>query len=210
MSYIHVCSTAAHVYVIYTCDVYVVYYVKCMYTIYIWHVLCIYMWRISILRQMYLHYVYMTYTIYIWQYTTSNVYTLYIYDIHYIYMTVYYVKCIYIMYIWHTLYIYDSILRQMYIHYIYMTYTMYIYDIYMRYMWRICSPPAPMNHVKYLGAGPAEMPFQNWYTATTNHFRQISVWRKSTRQLGWVLSIVPHNLVRRIRFWRIKSPGTGF
>ena len=24
--------------------------------------------------------------------------------------------------------------------------------------------PAPMNHVKYLRAGPAEMPFQNWYT----------------------------------------------
>ena len=32
------------------------------------------------------------------------------------------------------------------------------------------SPPAPMNHVKYLSAGPAEMPFRNWYTANTNHF----------------------------------------
>jgi len=32
-------------------------------------------------------------------------------------------------------------------------------------------PPAPMNHVKYLRAGPAEMPFQNCYTANTNHFR---------------------------------------
>jgi len=31
-------------------------------------------------------------------------------------------------------------------------------------------PPAPMNHVKYLRAGPAEMPFRNWYTADTNHF----------------------------------------
>ena len=29
--------------------------------------------------------------------------------------------------------------------------------------------PAPMNHVKYLRAGPAEMPFQNWYTTNTNH-----------------------------------------
>jgi len=29
---------------------------------------------------------------------------------------------------------------------------------------------AAMNHVKYLRAGPAEMPFQNWYTANTNHF----------------------------------------
>ena len=32
------------------------------------------------------------------------------------------------------------------------------------------SPPAPMNHVKYLSASPAEMPFRNWYTANTNHF----------------------------------------
>ena len=32
------------------------------------------------------------------------------------------------------------------------------------------SRPAPMNHVKYLRAGPAEMPFRNWYTANTNHF----------------------------------------
>ena len=31
-------------------------------------------------------------------------------------------------------------------------------------------PPAPMNHVKYLRAGPAEMPFRNWYTANINHF----------------------------------------
>jgi len=28
-----------------------------------------------------------------------------------------------------------------------------------------------MNHVKYLRAGPTEMPFQNWDTANTNHFR---------------------------------------
>ena len=46
------------------------------------------------------------------------------------------------------------------------------------------SPPAPMNHVKYLRAGPAEMPFQNWYTANTNHFRLTdSVRWKSKRQL---------------------------
>jgi len=32
-------------------------------------------------------------------------------------------------------------------------------------------PPAPMNHVKCLRAGPAEMPFQTWYTASTNIFR---------------------------------------
>jgi len=32
-----------------------------------------------------------------------------------------------------------------------------------------------MNHVKYLRAGPAEMPFQNWYTANTNHLRLTDV-----------------------------------
>jgi len=46
-------------------------------------------------------------------------------------------------------------------------------------------PPAPMNHVKFLRAGPAEMPFQNWYTANTNYFRLTdSVRWKSKRQLG--------------------------
>ena len=56
--------------------------------------------------------------------------------------------------------------------------TLYIY-IYIR------IPPAPMNHVKYLRAGPAEMPFQNWYTANTNHLRLTdSVRWKSKRQLG--------------------------
>jgi len=65
---------------------------------------------------------------------------------------------------------------------------------------------APMNHVKYLRASPAEMPFQNWYTANTNHFHLTdSVRWTSTRQLYWVINPVPHNLVRRIRFWRIKS-----
>jgi len=63
------------------------------------------------------------------------------------------------------------------------------------------NPPAPMHHVKYLRAGPAEMPFQNWYTANTNHFHLTdSVRWKSKRQLGWVINIVPHNFVRRIRF----------
>ena len=28
-----------------------------------------------------------------------------------------------------------------------------------------------MNHVKYLRARPAEMPFRNWYTANTNHLK---------------------------------------
>ena len=49
----------------------------------------------------------------------------------------------------------------------------------------VCMPPAPMNRVKYLRAGPAEMPFQNWYTANTNHFHLTdSVSWKSKTQLG--------------------------
>ena len=37
--------------------------------------------------------------------------------------------------------------------------------------WKTDYPPAPMNHVKYWRAGPAEMPFRNWYTTNTNHFQ---------------------------------------
>ena len=76
-----------------------------------------------------------------------------------------------------------------------------IYITQSRYILKSANPPAPMNHVKYLRAGPAEMPFRNWYTANTNHFRLTdSVRWKSKWQLGWVINIVPHNLVRRIRF----------
>jgi len=37
-----------------------------------------------------------------------------------------------------------------------------------------------------------------------------SVRRTSKNQLGWVINPVPHNLVRRIRFWRIKISSTWF
>jgi len=50
---------------------------------------------------------------------------------------------------------------------------------------KFSSPPAPMNHVKDLRAGLAKMPFQNWYTAHTNHFHLTdSVRSKSKNQLG--------------------------
>jgi len=80
-----------------------------------------------------------------------------------------------------------------------------------KYFWIqiFLDPPAPMNHVKYLRAGPAGMPFQNWYTANTNHFHLTDSWKSKT-QLGWVINPVPHNLVRRIRFWRIKISWTWF
>jgi len=97
-------------------------------------------------------------------------------------------------------------------------YILFVRDIdmthsYVTFIWHIRTwcPPAPMNHVKYLRAGPAEMPFQNWYTANTNHFRLTdSVRWKSKTQQGWVTNPVPHNLVRRIRFWRIQISGTWF
>jgi len=77
--------------------------------------------------------------------------------------------------------------------------------------WHSHDPPAPMNHVKDLRAGPGEMPFPNWYTANTNDFHLTdSVMWKSKNQLGWVINTVPHNIVRRIRFWRTKISGTWF
>ena len=80
--------------------------------------------------------------------------------------------------------------------------TLHIYDV---------CPPAPMNHVKNLRAGPAEMPFQNWYTANTNHFHLTdSVRWKWKTQPDWVINPVTHDLVRRIRFWRKKISGTWF
>jgi len=72
-------------------------------------------------------------------------------------------------------------------------------------------PPAPMNHVQYLRAGPAEMPFRNWYTANTNHFHLTdSVGWKWKTQPDWVIKPITHDLVRRIRFWRLKISGTWF
>ena len=66
----------------------------------------------------------------------------------------------------------------------------------------------PYESCKILRAGPAEMPFQNWYTANTNHFPPTdSVRWKFKKQQGSVINPVPHNLVRRIRFWRIKISG---
>jgi len=70
-----------------------------------------------------------------------------------------------------------------YVH-VYSCIFIYMYT-YMKYGIYNIYPPAPMNHVKYLRAGPAEMSFQNWYTANTNHFQLTdSVRWKSTRQLG--------------------------
>jgi len=32
--------------------------------------------------------------------------------------------------------------------------------------------PVPMDHVKYLRAGPSNMPLRSWYNCGTNHFEQ--------------------------------------
>ena len=52
-------------------------------------------------------------------------------------------------------------------------------------MQRLLHLILPFSTVKYLRAGPTEMPFQNWYTANTNHFQLTdSVSWKSKIQLG--------------------------
>ena len=60
-----------------------------------------------------------------------------------------------------------------------------------------------------LCSGPPEMPLRNWYNCGTKHFKltinMVVRWKLKT-QLEWVIEPVPHDLVRRIRFWRIKSP----
>jgi len=63
-----------------------------------------------------------------------------------------------------------------------------------------------MNNVKIFEGRPRREAFCYWYTANTNLLSlTILVTRRSESQLGWVIKPVPHNLVWRIRFWRIKS-----
>ena len=59
--------------------------------------------------------------------------------------------------------------------------------IWVVFSWKIQTqePPALMHYVKHLRAGPAEMPFRNWYTAKTNHFHLTDSvrwkWKNPTR-----------------------------
>jgi len=63
----------------------------------------------------------------------------------------------------------------------------------------------------YLRAGPPEMPLRSWYKCGTKHFHPtMMVWWKWKTQLDWVIKPVSHDLVRRIRFWRIKTPEQDF
>jgi len=72
--------------------------------------------------------------------------------------------------------------------------------------------PAPVNHVKIfkgwpLRDAPSEL-VQLWYK---KHFHPtMIVWWKWKTQLDWVMKPVPHDLVRRIRFWRIESQEQDF
>ena len=74
--------------------------------------------------------------------------------------------------------------------------------IYQRTPWRRHSkelrryPPDPMNNVKIFQGRPRREAFGYWYTANTNLFiLTIMVTLKSEFQLGWVIKLVPHNLV---------------
>jgi len=64
---------------------------------------------------------------------------------------------------------------------------------------------------KKLRAGPPDMFLRSWYLNGTKYFRPtILVGWKWRSQLGWVIKPVLHDLVRRIRFWKIKSPEQDF
>jgi len=67
-----------------------------------------------------------------------------------------------------------------------------------------------MNHVKYLRAGPAEMPFQNWYTANTNHFRLTDFCQAEINNTTGLSN--KHRTAQSCAEdqWNIKSPEQGF
>jgi len=72
-------------------------------------------------------------------------------------------------------------------------------------------PPAPMNHVKIFSLAPPRCPCGAGTTVVPNiSVWQISVSRKWKPQLDWVMKLVPHDLMRRIRFWRKQSPEQDF
>jgi len=51
------------------------------------------------------------------------------------------------------------------------------------------------------------MPLRSWYSCGTKHFHLTMVVRRKWKtQQDWVIKPVLHDLVRRIGFWRIKSP----
>ena len=88
---------------------------------------------------------------------------------------------------------------------------------------RESHPPAPMNHAKIFKGWPHQDAswelVPRWYKSFqpdrflgTNHFQKADFclggkWRS---QLCWVIKEVLHDLVRRTRFWRIKSSEQDF
>jgi len=87
---------------------------------------------------------------------------------------------------------------------------LYMYHLFFFFTSDKTRPPLWIM-LKHLRAGPPEMPLQNWYNCGTKYFRLTSVVRRKWKnQLYWVIKPVPHDLVRRFRFWRIKSPEQDF
>jgi len=76
----------------------------------------------------------------------------------------------------------------------------YIHNIYMcvcRTLWIM---------YRCLRASLPNVPLGCWYHSGTKHFHPtILVGWKRKSQLRWVIKPVPHNIVQRIRFWKIKS-----
>jgi len=75
---------------------------------------------------------------------------------------------------------------------------------------RVC-PPDPMNHSKIFKGWSTGYALRSWYLCGAKHFHPtMMVGWKWKPQLDWVIKQVPHDLVRRIRFWRIKSTEQDF
>ena len=99
----------------------------------------------------------------------------------------------------------------MYIHiYIYIyTYT-YIYEYMYICIYIYIYPPAPMNRVTIFKGQPRQFALlelvKAWYEPGTKYFHlTILVRWKSTIQQCWGIKPVPHDLMRRIKFWSLKS-----
>jgi len=104
------------------------------------------------------------------------------------------------MYIHSYIYIYTYSYRYMYVYIYIFFYIIYIIcvNIYTARPYESCK--------NNWGLAPPRCPFEAGTTVVQIiSTRQISAWRKWGSQLCWVIKAVPHDLARRIRFWRIKS-----
>jgi len=128
----------------------------------------------------------------------------YIYLYTYMYIYIYTYIHIYI-YTYIHIYIYKHMHTHTYIHiYIYTYIPLEVGKDQKRATHMYC--PTLWIMYKYLRASLADLSIRSWYKPGTKHFRlTILVRWESTTQQCWGIKPVPHNLVRRIRSWSVKS-----